>query len=1071
MPLGNGDISLNAWVEPSGDLLFYIGKSDSWEDNSRLAKVGLVRVRLTPGLLPAGAAFSQTLDPAKGEMSVTATPSGAPPTVIRVWVDANHPVAQVTIDGPPETSAAVSFEPWRTAPTTIASESSDINFGNPAGTTQIVEPDITLTGLTDAIGWYHRNSRSLGPNESMRFQDLAGAPSFTDPILHRTFGALIKSAGAVRTDDSTLTRPAAASHRFDIHVLTRHPATAAAWLADIQSRAAVIEALDFNTRRNSHLAWWQAFWDRSHIEITPASGAADTAAPADLTRGYSLQRFITACAGRGAYPIKFNGSLFTMPWPGKPGDADYRRWGPGYWWQNTRLPYAPLCTSGDYDMLPSLYRMYLDDVMPVARHRAAHYYGPTFGDTCFLSEVTYPWGAVFTTSYGWTTPAANRPPGDGKLQTGEWHKREWVAGLELLAMMLDDFDHRQDSAFLTGKILPAALPILRWFDRYYATDATGKLVMNPSQALETWWSCTNPMSEVAGLHAITARLLAIPNTLIPAADRTFLATLQAKIPPLPTRTLNGNTLLAPAQVYSTKKNSEIPELYAVYPFRLVSFEKPNVSQGLAAYTAATSGDKGSNGWRQDDIFHAYLGDTTQARSRLVTRARSKDAGCRFPAFWGPNFDWTPDQCHGGVLMKATQSLILQTEGDRIFLLPAWPADWNVNFKLRAPKQTTVEGLVENGVLKSLTVTPAARRVDLTIGSGFTDPESAPPTSFRQGVNGYSHTATILRADNAVWNSGSRDQLLVGKTSGGSALRSVLSFPLTGLPQNAVVETVTLDLTTATEAGVGSVGELQLRSLAGTPVEGTGNGISATDGLDTGATWTSRTGLTPAHIPWSTPGGDFSINLLSSIPGYAATQTGVIRTFSSSTPLVAAAQSALASGQPLNLMLISPATEAGSANNITRFASDDHASLASRPLLSVTYTLPADPATFAVWREATWPGVTDPEITGTDKDPDGDSMTNLLEWALHSDATRPDSHTLSLARTNTTISCTYTRRKIPASEATYQIEWSDTLGDDWSTAGVVEQLPTSLSETAESALVTIPSGTTGKRFVRLKVRRI
>ena len=29
MPLGNGDIALNAWVEPGGDLLFYIGKTDS----------------------------------------------------------------------------------------------------------------------------------------------------------------------------------------------------------------------------------------------------------------------------------------------------------------------------------------------------------------------------------------------------------------------------------------------------------------------------------------------------------------------------------------------------------------------------------------------------------------------------------------------------------------------------------------------------------------------------------------------------------------------------------------------------------------------------------------------------------------------------------------------------------------------------------------------------------------------------------------------------------------------------------------------------------------------------------
>ena len=43
MPLGNGDIGLNAWVEPTGDLNFFISKTDAWDDNSRLCKVGKVR--------------------------------------------------------------------------------------------------------------------------------------------------------------------------------------------------------------------------------------------------------------------------------------------------------------------------------------------------------------------------------------------------------------------------------------------------------------------------------------------------------------------------------------------------------------------------------------------------------------------------------------------------------------------------------------------------------------------------------------------------------------------------------------------------------------------------------------------------------------------------------------------------------------------------------------------------------------------------------------------------------------------------------------------------------------------
>ncbi len=109
---------------------------------------------------------------------------------------------------------------------------------------------------------------------------------------------------------------------------------------------------------------------------------------------------------------------------------------------------------------------------------------------------------------------------------------------------------------------------------------------------------------------------------------------------------------------------------------------------------------------------AYLGLVDEARAAVVSRARSHDGGERFPAFWGPNYDCTPDQDHGGVLMKAFQAMLLQTDGHKMFLLPAWPRDWNVEFKLHAPQQTIVEGVYRDGKIVSLNVTPESRRADV-----------------------------------------------------------------------------------------------------------------------------------------------------------------------------------------------------------------------------------------------------------------------------------------------------------------------------------------------------------------------
>lgn len=711
MPLGNGDIGLNAWAQADGDVCFYIGKTDLWGDNGRLLKLGLVRVRLSPNPFAAGVQFRQQLHLRDGTMTLTSTPPGSSsgPTTVRLWVDANHPVIHLTIDSPTASDATASFELWRKVPTSLPSiEVSDLMWGAPAGTPgggpTIVEPDTVLRDLPEAIGWYHRNVKSVGPEVMMRTQDLLESP-WTDPLIHRTMGAVIRADGGQRLDDQHLASAGQTRHCFNIYVLTQQPATAEAWLASMQSVISRVEAQPPDGRLAAHREWWNAFWDRSKIDIHDRPSATDSPGQ-DVARGYQLQRFITACAGRGAYPIKFNGSIFVVPHPGGPGDADYRQWGPGYWWQNTRFPYSSMCTAGDFDLMQPLFHMYAGEVLAVSKYRTERYFG--WKDAAYYPECIYPWAAIFPVTYGWT-PAAERKD---KLQDSLCHKWAWVGGLELACLMLDYYDHTQDEGFLAKTVLPTALPQLRFFDHFYKTGADGKLVMHPSQAVETWVDCTNPMTEVAGLRAVCDRLLALPKQEFDGADRTFVESFSAKVPPLPTREADGVKLLAAADRFARKSNCENPELYAVYPFRLVSFEKDNAGLGIEALHRRE--DRGAFGWRQDDLFMAYLGLTDEVRPYVVERARKKNPESRFPAFWGPNYDWTPDQDHGGVLMKVVQAMLIQTEGRKIFLLPAWPQEWDVDFKLHAPYRTTLEGSVRGGKLTALQVDPEARRADVQI---------------------------------------------------------------------------------------------------------------------------------------------------------------------------------------------------------------------------------------------------------------------------------------------------------------------------------------------------------------------
>ena len=47
---------------------------------------------------------------------------------------------------------------------------------------------------------------------------------------------------------------------------------------------------------------------------------------------------------------------------------------------------------------------------------------------------------------------------------------------------------------------------------------------------------------------------------------------------------------------------------------------------------------------------------------------------------------------------ALQRMLVQEVGDKVILLPAWPSDWDVDFKLHLSNQTTITCTVLNGEL-------------------------------------------------------------------------------------------------------------------------------------------------------------------------------------------------------------------------------------------------------------------------------------------------------------------------------------------------------------------------------------
>ncbi len=749
MPLGNGDVGLNVWVENSGNVAFYISKVDALDAQHRLPKLGRVRVEFYPPLDTSQ--FRQTLILRDAAVEIHAADAE-----VHVWVDANAPVVRVEYQGKIPREVRFVLEPLRPLQSVALPLPS-------TGTVGVLWDD-----REDRLAWCYRNQSSVW---SINFAhqntpEIVGRTK--DPILHRTSGCLLRGDGLVRESlTSLVSRTTVQAFGARIRVLSSQPESLDEWLIAAQRPV--------RSDWSAHQKYWREFWSRSYIFVTRCGeGDVDldqcrfmqcpTASevykqyrflPAaqnafQLSQRYALERFCEAIASRGAIPPPYNGSIFTMDMPAgvmgfdrpksRPVSPDERDWASLYFmWQNTRHPYWAMIARGDFDTIVPGMR-FVREGLDICRDHTRKLIGV---DGAFIMEASW-WYNVGV--FNWESMPAHL----------RFHQ---LATVELPAIMADVYAHTQDEKFLREILLPCAEEGLKYyFSRFTRTDANGRMVMEGVGCAETYQGVRNPATEIGAMKYLLDQLFTFP---IDQDRRARFRKWRAMLPDVPTRRIRGMDLLAVGEAYQPGRvDCETPELYSVYPFRQAwlgtpdklamarqSFHVRNISlDGTADWQPVETG-----GWQLAPVQAARLGLAREA-ARLVSmnfndrfvhwtgnilqgphgellRASTDTPGFvvadprsgwpfpyrprpRFPAFWECKMDGTPDNDHGATSANALQSMLLRSDGNKIYLLPAWPEDWDVKFKLWANYTTTVECVYRDGRVQSLRVTPESRRADI-----------------------------------------------------------------------------------------------------------------------------------------------------------------------------------------------------------------------------------------------------------------------------------------------------------------------------------------------------------------------
>ena len=726
MPCGGGDIGMNVWVE-NNELLVYFSRSGSFDENNALLKAGRIRVKLSPNPLE-GSTFRQELNLSEGAVNITARNNNLSAT-IKIWVDVFNPVIHLEINASSAIRAETVYENWRHIDRPLIGRANNANSWKwaPPADAKTYKDEIDFAG--DAIQFYHRNK----PGENIfdvtvRQQGMDSVKDqLFNPIKDLTFGGSMqgkgmKAGGTVigKYRDTDFkgwilkSERAARSHEIIVHLHTAQTATLEEWKTGLQTLVTKTAYANSTTKKKTQ-AWWKQFWDRSFIFIDPSNGN-EQSQTWRIARNYQLFRYMLACNAYGNYPTKFNGGLLIYD-PvfidtSNHFTPDFRNWGGGvHTAQNQRLVYFPMIRSGDFDMMQSQFDFYLR-ILRNAELRSEIYWGHR--GACFTEQME---------NYGLPNLAeyeSKRPPGfDKGVEYNAWLEYEWDTVLEFCLMMLETERY-------TGKDVSNYIPFiescLRFFDEHYRSlakkrgrrelDGNGHLVLYPGSGAETYKMAYNSTSTIAALKTITTRLLELPNNYLGGQKRRSLDSLLKRIPPISFTSFNGHPTIAPAKMWERINNVESTQLYPVFPWSMYGVGLAGLDTAINTWKYDTNVIKFRShvGWKQDNIFAARLGLTAEAAKLALLKL--DNSGRRFPAFWGPGFDWTPDHNWGGSGMIGLQEMLLQTVGKKIYLFPAWPVDWDVHFKLHAPYETTVEAELKNGKLTSLKVIPESRRQDV-----------------------------------------------------------------------------------------------------------------------------------------------------------------------------------------------------------------------------------------------------------------------------------------------------------------------------------------------------------------------
>jgi hypothetical protein len=450
-------------------------------------------------------------------------------------------------------------------------------------------------------------------------------------------------------------------------------------------------------------AWWHQYWQQAGLmKLTSADGAAQ------YFENLRLINLYADAAERGS------------SWPGSQAGVadlfdstqDTHTWDPAdFWGWNLRMLVTSNLGAGEYANNDAYFALYRNALPSIENWTSSQFNG--LPGACVPETMRFNGVGIQTHNDG--SGFGARPFYDcSGTSVPNYNARTLTTGGEVSLFIWEEYEQTDNLAFLRQNY-----PIMRAWATFMLSYAKigpdGKLHTSPSNAHETQWDVTDPVTDISAMKAVfpdiaqAARLLHTDSGLAARLDvavtkvmpfpRTDETTQTQQLTPAADKTGTDVIGMSYDQDAPTH-NVENLGLEPVWPYGLIGDKGP--LSALAKRTFIHRPYVERNDWSFDPIDAALLGmpdAMVSTMTELTEQFQTRPSGL---ASFGSNIP-EPYIEQSGVVSTALDYALATDTGGVLQIAPAWPSDWDAAGTVYIEHQDKVDVQLQNGTLVTAAV--------------------------------------------------------------------------------------------------------------------------------------------------------------------------------------------------------------------------------------------------------------------------------------------------------------------------------------------------------------------------------